>query len=311
MTALGIEALTPELVSSTDSRSQADVAALAFLVRYRVRTTREGYRRCLQRWFTWCDGHFIDPLHAERRHIELWSRMLEEGEGLALSTVAAHQNALAGFYRLAFADGIISRNPMEFVRRPQIERVSKREGLTRLEFSDMLEQAKAAGYRDHALVRILGIAGLRCGEALGIDIDKLQMYEGQYVAPLNRKGGKAQAFKFEPRTGWVIQQLIDLTGRTEGPLFVTRTGKRMDKCAAGRVVKRLAKAARITKTVTPHSLRHTFVTMSRAAGVPDHETQAATGHADSRMLDYYNRASRMEMASNATQAVAVFVERAS
>jgi integrase/recombinase XerD len=66
---------------------------------------------------------------------------------------------------------------------------------------------------------------------------------------------------------------VMLAGRGIGPLFTTRTGRRMDRHAALKVVRRLARAAGIEHSVSPiehsvspHSLRHRFVTLALDAG---------------------------------------------
>lgn len=300
--------LRGEIVDSTLSGpSRADFAAMAFLARYRVESTRKGYGLSLRQWFVFCEEHFIDPLAAQRPHIEIWARELEE-RGLMLSTIAAKLTAVAGFYRLAVADGLIDKDPSTHVVRPMIERVSTTLGLTRPEFADMLAAAKASSLQDYALIRLMGVNGLRVSEMCGLNVEDLERVEGQVVAHLRRKGEKRSALPLPPRTSWVLEQLVD--GRKTGPVFRSRMGNRLDKKAAGRVVKRIAKTAGITKRIHPHSLRHTFVTMARDSGVPDREIIATTGHADSRMVDYYDRASKIELARNATSTVDAFVERA-
>ena len=63
--------------------------------------------------------------------------------------------------------------------------------------------------------------------------------------------------------------------RTTGPIFVGANGQRMDRYAADRTVKRLAKRAGITKRISPHSLRHSFITAALDAGVPLRDVQEA------------------------------------
>ncbi len=64
----------------------------------------------------------------------------------------------------------------------------------------------------------------------------------------------------------------------------------VDRYAACRLIKSLAAAAGIPKTITPHSLRHTMVTVTLEAGVPLHKVQDAAGHADPRTIQRYSRA---------------------
>ena len=80
----------------------------------------------------------------------------------------------------------------------------------------------------------------------------------------------------------------------------------MDRHAADRTVKRLAKRAGITKRISPHSLRHSFITAALDAGVPLRDVQAAASHADPRTTMRYDRA-RHSLDRHATYIVATFL----
>ena len=98
--------------------------------------------------------------------------------------------------------------------------------------------------------------------------------------------------------------------RTGGPIFLGANGHRMDRDAADRTVKRLAKRAGITKRISPHSLRHSFITAALDAGVPLRDVQEAASHADPRTTMRYDRA-RQSLDRHATYIVAAFLAGAS
>jgi integrase/recombinase XerD len=87
-------------------------------------------------------------------------------------------------------------------------------------------------------------------------------------------------------------------------------GVRLDRHAAGRIVRRLARAADINKRIGPHSLRHSFITAALDAGVPLRDVQEAASHADPRTTMRYDRA-RQSLDRHATYIVATFVAGAS
>lgn len=299
-----------ELVSTTGGgygqRSRAERHAMAFIARYRVERTREAYQTGLRQFFQWCDEAKIDPLEATWKEIELFARTLERC-GRKPSTVGARLNVLAGFYKYAHIDRLIDENPMVFVTRPKIQRTSSTAGLTRTEFADLLNVAGELPPRDHALICLLGFNGLRVSEATGIDIEDLGRWRGQRTVRVVRKGGKEQVLPLASRTTWIVDELVG--DRTSGPLFLTASGRRMDRRAAARVVDRVVRKAHITKRITPHSFRHTFVTLALDAGQRERDIAASTGHADSRMVAYYDR-NRDAITRNSTHAVAAWVEGA-
>jgi site-specific recombinase XerD len=98
--------------------------------------------------------------------------------------------------------------------------------------------------------------------------------------------------------------------RVEGPIFVADNGERMNRHQAARVVRRLAKHAGIEKNISPHSLRHSFITAALDAGVALRDVQEAASHADPRTTMRYDRA-RRSLDRHATYIVATFVAGAS
>ena len=75
---------------------------------------------------------------------------------------------------------------------------------------------------------------------------------------ITRKGGKVVTIPLAPRTARAIDLAIG--ERTGGPVFVAADGRPIDRHGAGRLVRKVARRAGIAKSVTPHTLRHAFVT---------------------------------------------------
>ena len=77
--------------------------------------------------------------------------------------------------------------------------------------------------------------------------------------------------------------------RTDGPVFLAADGRRLDRHGAGRIVRKTARHAGIVNAVTPHTLRHAFITAALDAGVPLRDVQEAASHADPRTTMRYVR----------------------
>ena len=93
---------------------------------------------------------------------------------------------------------------------------------------------------------------------------------------------------------------------SEGPVFLAADGRRLDRHGAGRIVRRAARRAGITKPAGPHTLRHTFITAALDAGVSLRDVQEAASHADPRTTMRYDRA-RGSLDRHATYIVAAYV----
>ena len=78
--------------------------------------------------------------------------------------------------------------------------------------------------------------------------------------------------------------------RCDGPIFLTPDGRRLDRHDAGRIVRKVAHRAGISKAVSPHTLRHAFITAALDAGVPLRDVQEAASHSDPRTTMRYDRA---------------------
>jgi integrase len=111
-----------------------------------------------------------------------------------------------------------------------------------------------------------------------------------------------------PRTARAIDLAVG--ERCDGPIFVSADGGRIDRHAAGRVVRRVARRAAIPKRVGPHTLRHAFIAAALDAGVPLRDVQEAASHADPRTTMRYDRA-RVSLDRHATYVVATFLAGAS
>ncbi len=151
---------TAELVSYEDPVELTErVAVAGFLAGY-TGNTRTGYTTDLRIFAHWCHTNGLTLLGVRRAHLELFARWME-AEGRMCSTVARRLSTLASFYRYCHAEGIVARNPAVNVRRPKVDHESRTLGLDRNELGALLVQAGLGTPREHALVTLLAMNGLR------------------------------------------------------------------------------------------------------------------------------------------------------
>jgi len=91
------------------------LAAAAYLARYK-RTSRIHAESDLRIYFGWCAERRLDPLVAERPHLELYVRWMQEVRWFQPSTVSRRLSVIAGFYRTYEIDGVVAHSPAEYVR---------------------------------------------------------------------------------------------------------------------------------------------------------------------------------------------------
>jgi len=212
-----------------------------------------------------------------------YARAMNEQAGLSAGTIARRLAAMSSFYTWCLEEELIARSPVARVRRPRVSKESLTQAPDRHELACMISAAKDSGPRDHALICLLGLNGLRISEAVGIDVDDLSSDRGHRLVKLLGKGSKVALVPMAPRTAAAVDGLLNLVGpltdTEDRPLFRDRSGRRLSRSAAYSIVKKLAAAAGIRKRISPHSLRHGFVRISLEAGVPIREVQQSVKHA--------------------------------
>ena len=285
--------------------SRAELAAAGFLARY-TGLTREAYATDLRLLFEWCAQHELDALDdVTRAHLELFGRHLEHERGNAVASVLRRLSTVRCFYRCCVIDGTIGRSPAEYLRMPRLfVDDSRRLGLDRIELGALIAAARASTPTDAALITLLALLGLRVSEACAVRIEDYAATErGHRVLTLVGKGGKPATM---PLPVPVARTLDACAGDRAGRLLLRRDGTPMTRKSAALVVARLAKRAGIGKHVTPHVLRHAYVTACLDAGVPLRDVQIAARHSDPRMTMRYDRA-RNNFDRHANYIVAGFI----
>ena len=278
------------------------LALAGFLAGY-TGLTREAYALDLRQFASWCQQHHLRLFEARRADIECFARDLE-ARGRARATITRRLCTIAGFYRYAVEEELLDHSPAVHVRRPRLDYESHATGLDRNELGALLVAAGLGQPAEHALISLLALNGLRVSEATGANIEALGVERGHRTLVITRKGGKVVTIPLAPRTARAIDLAVG--ERSEGPIFLAADGRRLDRHGAGRIVRRVARRAGITKPVGPHTLRHAFITAALDAGVPLRDVQEAASHADPRTTMRYDRA-RGSLDRHATYIVAAYV----
>jgi site-specific recombinase XerD len=237
--------------------TDAERLALAgYLAGYRG-LTRDAYALDLRQFASWCRARSLNLFAVRRADIESFARDLE-ARGRARATVTRRLSTIAGSCKYAVEEELPDHSPAAHVRRPRVDYESRAAALDRNELGAILVAAGLGPPCEHALVSLVAPNGLRVSEATGADIEHLGLERGHRTLAVTRKGGKVVTIPLAPRTARAIDLAVG--ERTDGPVFLATDGRRPDRHGAGRIVRKTARRAGIAKTVTPHTLRHAFIT---------------------------------------------------
>lgn len=286
----GVTLVHAEPLSVVLDSDRARVRALVddWLRRYST-ATAAAYRTDLRDWLRWCAGAGVHPFTAGRRDVQAWHSELVEA-GRRPTTRARKLAAVASFYGFLVDEDELDRNPTDRVRRPKTGEghVELTPGLTLDELGRVL--AAATGPRDRALVVLLAVTGLRVSEALRLDLDAVEDRSGHRTVLVHGKGGRVDRVPLPPPVVDAFDELGRLERRSDGPVFRSRSGRRLTRGDAFRIVRRLGHEAGLGRPVSPHQLRVTAITGALAHGAPLHRVQDMARHSDPRTTQRYNRA---------------------
>jgi site-specific recombinase XerD len=292
------------LVPATDPLfTVAERQALAGFLSGYSGLTRDAYTLDLRQYTAWCTTRGLHLFAAKRVDIETFRGDMETA-GRARATVARRLCTIAGFYRYAVEEELLDHSPAAHVHRPRLDYESHATALDRNELGALLVAAGLGSAQDHALMSLLALNGLRISEALSADITAMGSERGHRTLTVLRKGGKIVTIPLAPRTARSLD--LALGERLDGPIFRRADGQRLDRHGASRIVRRVAKRAGISKPISPHTLRHAFITAALDAGVPLRDVQEAASHADPRTTMRYDRA-RASLDRHATYIVAAYL----
>jgi integrase/recombinase XerD len=188
------------------------------------------------------------------------------------------------FYRFLTMDGYVEQDPSELLENPvvpdHLPEYLTTDEVDQLEASIDLE--KAEGQRNRAIIEVLFSCGLRVSELVALRLSQIFMDE-QYVRVYG-KGAKERLVPLSPRavaelTAWFSDRAqLDIKPGEEDYVFLNRRGHHLTRTMILIMLKRQAEAAGIQKTISPHTLRHSFATALLEGGADLRIIQLLLGH---------------------------------
>lgn len=261
--------------------------------------TIANYHHYLMRLVEFSDDCDISKLDAEMvRQWRLWLNRLKDpsGQPIGKTTQNYHLIALRSFLKYLAKRDIkaLTSDKIELaaVKRPQIGFLSGDE-VARL--VDVIDTKTPVGLRDRAILELLFAGGLRVSELVGLNRDQINLDRREFM--VRGKGQKDRPiFISQEAADWLGLYLKSRNDSLD-PLFVHYGGsketsgggqyQRLTVRSVQRLVKRYARAAGITKEVTPHTLRHSFATDLLMNGADIRSVQGLLGHANISTTQIY------------------------
>jgi integrase/recombinase XerD len=267
-------------ISGMDRRTQRLVDG--WLAGHPSPNTRAAYRQDLTRFARWCAAAGSRPLAVGPEDLDTY-RDACLAEGASTATVARRLSGIASFFRYAAAKGAVRGDPAGAVERPVATDPAQAPVLDPGEMQALLAAAGGLGPKAEALVMLLGLDGMKLGEALAIDVGDVSLGRPPSVS-LERRGA-AQIVSLSKLTAKALAAYI--ADRRSGPLFlgdsaIDRRPARLTRFGADFIIKRAGSAAGIDRPISANTLRRSFITDAHREGRSLEVIARHVGHRDVR-----------------------------
>lgn len=193
-------------------------------------------------------------------------------------------SGIRAFYRFLVVDGYLEQDPTELLESPVIGQHLP-EFLTPGEvdqLEDSIDLSKPEGHRNRAIIEVLFSCGLRVSELVALKWSQL-FREERYLRIVG-KGSKERLVPISDRALHEIDNYmawrssLDIKAGEEDFIFLNRRGAHLTRTMVLIMLKRQAEEAGIQKTISPHTLRHSFATALLEGGADLRVIQALLGH---------------------------------
>ena len=245
--------------------------------------TLEAYERDLQKLLTYLEGERKHVLDVRLEDLQHFAAGLHD-IGIGPRSQCRILSGVRSFYRFLQLDGYRDDDPTELLESPvlgsHLPEVLTVEEVDRLESS--IDVSKWEGHRNRAIIEVLFSCGLRVSELINLKLSNLYIKE-KFV----RIFGKGSKERLVPISKTAIEKLdlwfavrrqMNIKPGEEDFIFLNRRGAHLTRTMILIMIKQQAQVAGIQKTISPHTLRHSFATALLEGGADLRVIQSLLGH---------------------------------
>jgi integrase/recombinase XerD len=213
--------------------------------------------------------------------------------GLSIETILRRLSGVSALYDFLIIEKSVNTNPLEFISKP------KKWGKLPvfLDFSDVEKLLSAPdntnnyGYRDCLILETLYATGTRVSELIGIELSKIDFK--QCFIKVFGKGAKERFVPLYPAlanklTNWLpVRRSVFVKQQDPGYLFLNRNGGKLTRQYVWQMIKKYCKILKLSDSISPHSLRHSFATHLLTGGADLRTIQIFLGHENISTTEIY------------------------
>ena len=252
----------------------------------------DAYLRDYQRLKDYADTHGIDVVHASFDDLQAF--VFDTFKEIAsVGTQARLVAGIHSFYRFLLYHHYIEQDPSELLETPKKE-LHLPDVLSLEEIDRMIAQidmSKSESHRNRAIIEMLYGSGLRVSELVNLRLS--DMYSKEGYMRITGKGSKQRLVPVSPVAvkwfGYWMEDRnrLDIKPEAVDIAFVNRYGRQLTRAMIFTIIKTLAREAGIQKTISPHTLRHSFATHLLQNGADLRIIQQLLGHESISTTEIY------------------------
>lgn len=249
-----------------------------------------GYSNDLVTLLSFLDSKSQELERVNGRDLTLYLMFLRT-KGLQSRSMARHLSAIRGFFAFVVEERWLDENPAALLENPKITKKLP-EFLTREEISNILalpDHESMLGMRDRAMLELLYAAGLRVSELVDLRVLDFDAQTG--ILTVFGKGAKERFVPVHYTAQEVLGMYLDGVRPRFRPaadfMFLNRSGKGLTRQGVWKMIKKYAQQAGITRSISPHTFRHSFATHLLEGGADLRTVQILLGHADISATEIY------------------------
>ena len=255
--------------------------------------TLEAYQRDLKHYLSFIvDKDIISLSNISQMHIREYIRSLNE-KGLAASSIARIFSSIRSYHKFLSAENYVKENPTLILTSPKapkkLPHVLMEEEISAI-INAVVETFQYAK-RDKAIIEMLYSCGLRVSELCALSLNNL--YLNDDMIRIMGKGSKERLLPVGGRAkNFLNDYLIHCRpgiqkDKGSSSVFLSRNGNPLTRAMINNILRKWSQVAGISKSVSPHTLRHSFATHLLEGGADLRFVQALLGHSDISTTQIY------------------------
>ena len=254
--------------------------------------TIDAYRHDLHLLLNHLSGQGLTPTDVKLNDLQRFAAWIHE-RGIGPKSQARILSGVRTFYHYLVVDGYLEVDPTELLESPHLSKhlpeYLTTEEVDRLEAA--IDLTSAEGHRNRAIIEVFFSCGLRVSELVELKLSNLFLNE-RFMRVVG-KGGKERLVPISQRAAGELELWFDdrrqmrIKPGEDDYVFLNRRGHHLTRTMILIMVKRLGEAAGIKKTLSPHTLRHSFATALLRGGADLRVIQVLLGHADIATTEIY------------------------